>query len=110
MIPVSGQMASAEEGELVETQASVARPVEIEGVGLHSGTRAKVRILPACDDHGIDFLRSDLAEAPIPASFSFLQNSSLATTLARGRGASVATVEHLLSALRGLGIDNARVE
>ena len=68
-----------------------------------------VRIAPAAPDSGILFVRRDLDGASVPARHDFLKSSSLATTLSRGR-ASVSTVEHLLAALRGLGVDNALVE
>lgn len=68
-----------------------------------------MRVLPAGADKGLFFVLRDRGDAEIPASYRFLKSSSLATTLARG-GASVLTVEHLLAALRGLGIDNARIE
>ena len=93
---------------MVETQRTLGRPVEIEGVGLHSGTPAHLTILPAVADSGIVFVRRDRESHEIPAAHRFLQGSSFATTLARG-GLSVSTVEHLLSALTGLGVDNARV-
>jgi UDP-3-O-[3-hydroxymyristoyl] N-acetylglucosamine deacetylase len=66
--------------------------------------------LPASDEYGIEFVRRDLDGEPIPAAHAFLKGSSLATTLARGPENRVSTVEHLLSALHGLGIDNARIE
>ncbi len=94
----------------MKSQGTVARPVEIEGIGLHSGAPAAIRIMPASDDHGIEFVRRDLDAEPIPAAHAFLRGSSLATTLARGPENRVATVEHLLSALHGLGIDNALIE
>jgi UDP-3-O-[3-hydroxymyristoyl] N-acetylglucosamine deacetylase len=68
-----------------------------------------VRILPAPTGHGLVFRRTDLGDATIPATHAFIRDSNLATTLARGE-ASVSTVEHLLAALRGLGIDNALLE
>jgi len=94
---------------MVDSQRTVAGQVEIEGVGLHSGARAAIRILPAAAASGIVFIRRDRGGAEIPARYRYLQDSSFATTLATGT-ASVATVEHLLAALHGLGIDNARIE
>ena len=93
----------------MKRQRTLSRVVEITGDGLHSGVAATVRILPAPADSGLVFVRSDLGGMEIPASHAHVRNSSLATTLARG-SASVATVEHLLAALHGLGVDNARIE
>src|SRR5882672_6564330 len=90
-------------------QRTLKRAVEITGDGLHSGAAATVRILPAPADSGLVFVRADLGGVEIPASHAYVRDSSLATTLARGR-ASVGTVEHLLAALHGLGVDNARIE
>jgi UDP-3-O-[3-hydroxymyristoyl] N-acetylglucosamine deacetylase len=92
------------------TQRTLKRPVACEGVGLHSGARVNLQILPASADHGISFVRTDLAGKPsIPARAEFVVDTSLATTLGRG-AAKVGTVEHLMAALAGLGIDNARIE
>ncbi|HZM71378.1 MAG TPA: UDP-3-O-acyl-N-acetylglucosamine deacetylase [Candidatus Cryosericum sp.] len=90
-------------------QATVKTEFEVRGIGLHSGSPAAVRVLPATADHGFVFVRRDCDGAEIPASYRHLKSSSLATSLARG-GVSVLTVEHLLAALHGLGIDNARIE
>jgi UDP-3-O-[3-hydroxymyristoyl] N-acetylglucosamine deacetylase len=68
-----------------------------------------VRIQPARSHSGIMFVRTDLGGAEIPATGHYLNGSSYATTLARG-AIRISTVEHLLSALNGLGIDNARIE
>jgi UDP-3-O-[3-hydroxymyristoyl] N-acetylglucosamine deacetylase len=76
---------------------------------LHTGARAKLEIQPAAADHGIVFVRTDLPGRPeLPARSEFVVDTSMATTLGVG-GARLSTVEHLMSALAGLGIDNARV-
>jgi len=94
---------------VAQNQKTLGGPVEMEGVGLHSGRRASLRILPGEADGGIIFIRRDLDGAEIPASYRLLNGSNFSTTLCRGP-AVVATVEHLLSALQGLSIDNARIE
>ncbi len=96
-------------GQVMEGQRTLAQPVEIEGVGLHSGSPTRLSILPSGPDKGIVFVWGDRGGLEIPASHRYLKGSSLATTLSRG-SASVSTVEHLLSALHGLGVDNARIE
>ena len=91
-------------------QRTVKRGVVVEGVGLHSGARAQLRLTPAPANHGLVFVRTDLHGLPqIPVRSELVTDTSLATTLGCA-GAKVATVEHLLAALSGLGIDNLRME
>ena len=80
-----------------------------KGQGLHSGKSVTLRVLPAPPNHGIQFKRSDISGHSIPARVEHLAESRLSTTLTRN-GIQIGTVEHLLAALAGLGIDNARVE
>ena len=94
---------------MMEHQKTLARASEIEGVGLHSGRRAWLRLMPSGADSGIVFARRDCGGYEIPATHRYLKGTSFATTLAKG-DVVISTVEHLLSALQGLGIDNARVE
>jgi UDP-3-O-[3-hydroxymyristoyl] N-acetylglucosamine deacetylase len=80
------------------------------GIGLHSGHKVTLAIKPAPADHGIRFYRTDLGGVEIPARVSHLAGRpQLQTGLVSDR-ATVETIEHLLSALRSLGIDNASVE
>jgi UDP-3-O-[3-hydroxymyristoyl] N-acetylglucosamine deacetylase len=80
------------------------------GIGLHSGQKVKMSLKPAPADYGIRFQRTDLGGMEIPAHVSHLgARPNLQTSLANGR-ATVDTVEHLLAALRSLGVDNACVE
>jgi UDP-3-O-[3-hydroxymyristoyl] N-acetylglucosamine deacetylase len=81
----------------------------IEGVGLHTGAWARVTVTPARPGSGIVFVRTDERGVEIPAMHEYVVSTSLATTVSMD-GSSVATVEHLLAALFGLGVDNARVE
>jgi UDP-3-O-[3-hydroxymyristoyl] N-acetylglucosamine deacetylase len=91
-------------------QRTLKTPVSCQGVGLHSGTVVKLVVLPAPVDHGIVFVRTDLeCKVAIPARSEHVVDTSLATTLGKD-GVRVGTVEHLLAALAGLGIDNARIE
>jgi UDP-3-O-[3-hydroxymyristoyl] N-acetylglucosamine deacetylase len=92
-----------------QSQRTLMRSVEGTGVGLHSGARARIRISPGDANSGIVFVRRDLRLVEIPARHELLNGTSLSTTLSRG-AASIATVEHVLSALHGMGVDNARVE
>mgnify|MGYP005815304311 CR=1 FL=1 len=80
------------------------------GVGLHTGARVDLVLRPAAPDTGIVFHRTDLAgSAPIPASATMVGDTRLSSTLRDGE-AVVSTVEHLMSALAGLGIDNLHVD
>jgi len=91
-------------------QRTLKRPTSCEGVGLHSGAKVTLRLIPAPVDHGLLFVRVDLPGKPtIPARADFVVSTALATTLGQG-SARVGTVEHLVSALSGLGIDNVRIE
>lgn len=82
------------------------------GVGLHTGARVAIKLHPAPENTGIVFRRVDLlgAGAEIPARWSHVADSRMCTVLSDGNGISVATVEHLMSAFYGLGIDNVIVE
>ncbi len=94
----------------MDSQATIGRAVEVEGIGLHTGRPVRCRLLPAPPGHGIVFARTDLPGAPaVRASWRHVADTTLATTLADG-AARVATVEHLLAALLGAWIDNVRVE
>lgn len=91
-------------------QVTIRRDVRIEGVGLHSGKPAVITLKPALPNTGILFVRTDLSSpVAIPASFEYVTQTKLATTLGN-KHAEISTVEHLLSAFRLLGIDNAVVE
>lgn len=80
------------------------------GVGLHSGLPTTVRVLPATPGEGRYFVRVDLPQLPIiPASGEYVSQTTLSTELSAG-GATVRTVEHLLAALAGMGVDHARIE
>ena len=91
-------------------QRTVRRVVPCAGIGLHSGRKVTLTLKPAPVDHGIRFRRTDLGGVEIPAHVAYLSPTQcLQTALVRDR-ASVETVEHLLAALRSLGVDNAVVE
>jgi UDP-3-O-[3-hydroxymyristoyl] N-acetylglucosamine deacetylase len=91
-------------------QKTLQRPVEFAGVGLFTGMPSRIRLVPAPKNSGIVFRRIDLPGNPeIPASIDYVAETPRCTCLASGV-ASLRMVEHLLSALSGLGIDNLRVE
>ena len=91
------------------TQKTIRREVGCAGIGLHSGERVNMRLLPAQPGSGIRFRRIDLEGREIAVSIDNLHQTSFATQLTDGV-ASVSTVEHVLSAASGLGIDNLLIE
>lgn len=94
----------------LDTQHTLNKPFTFSGKGLHTGTYSKMTVLPAPAGSGICFHRTDLGpDALIPALAENVSSTARSTTLTCG-DASVATVEHLLSALTGMGVDNALVE
>ena len=91
-------------------QQTIAQSFTLTGVGLHSGEKVTVTVKPASADQGRYFVRADLPNSPqIPATVEVVSQTQMSTELADGE-AKIRTVEHLLSALVGLGIDNARIE
>lgn len=92
------------------SQHTLAAEINLSGVGLHSGVNTHVRVLPAAADQGRYFVRVDLPEQPIiPAKVEAVSQTVLSTQLGFGTSI-VGTVEHLLAALAGSGVDNARIE
>ena len=91
-------------------QQTITEKVSCTGIGLHSGAPVHLTLFPARADSGIVFVRIDTpVPTEIPARAAEVASTAFATTLGRG-DATVATVEHLLAALFGLGIDNVRIE
>ncbi len=95
---------------MTQLQQTLSRSFTFGGKGLHTGNIAKMTINPAPEDYGIRFRRTDMAEdAFIEAVAENVSATTRSTTLTEN-GASVMTVEHLLSALTGMGIDNALID
>lgn len=95
----------------VLNQKTVKNNVSFTGIGLHKGNSATICIKPAEPNTGIIFKRTDLAKDNlIFPNFENVSNTSLNTTISNEAGAKVSTIEHLMGALFGLGIDNALVE
>src|SRR5262245_20016681 len=94
----------------MRAQGTVAGAVEFAGRGLHSGENVKVRVLPAREGTGVEFVRTDLPDAPpIPAHIRYYTTKDRRSHLERG-GHGVDTIEHLLAVCNGLKVDNLRVE
>src|SRR4029079_3477373 len=90
-------------------QTTLATAVETDGVGLHTAVPVHVRLVPAPPDTGYVCRRTDLGVFEIPATVESVAHCGYATTLMR-TGVMLSTVEHLLSALRGLGIAHVYIE
>ena len=93
------------------SQKTINNPVSIKGIGLHTGEPVKIKINPAEPNTGIVFKRTDLNNNNyiIPSVFN-VTNTSFCTTISNEFGVKVSTVEHLMGALFGLGVDNALIE
>ena len=92
-------------------QQTLSKPIVINGVGLHSGVKVKIKLIPADIDFGIKFIRTDLKQNNlVTAIWSNVTSTQLSTTISNNFGVSVSTVEHLMSALSGLHIDNLKIE
>jgi UDP-3-O-[3-hydroxymyristoyl] N-acetylglucosamine deacetylase len=90
-------------------QRTIKRPVHAIGIGVHSGKKVRMTLRPAGENTGILFVRSDLGNQAVRAHAGNVSDTTLATSIAEN-DAQVATVEHLMSALWGLSIDNLIVE
>ena len=94
----------------MQLQQTLTKSYSFEGKGLHTGSIAKMTINPAPADTGIRFRRTDIGEdAVIEALAENVSNTARSTTISKGE-VSVATIEHILSALTGMGVDNALID
>ena len=91
-------------------QKTLENVVHCDGVGLHSGNQVNMSVFPAEPNEGISFVRKDLSGNPvIKACYKNVYDTNLGTSLENKEGIKVKTVEHLMAAFMGLGIDNAKV-
>ena len=91
-------------------QRTIKNPIKAVGVGLHSGTDMTLELLPAPIYACIIFIRTDLdPESSSPAKFEYVRDTTLSTALLK-EGYKIGTIEHLLSAIAGLGIDNCTIK
>ena len=92
-------------------QKTISNKIEFKGIGLHSGLESIIKILPADENYGIIFKRTDLEQNNfIKANFENVSSAILCTTIQNKFNISISTVEHLLAALYITGIDNALIE
>lgn len=93
-------------------QRTIRSAIQFKGIGLHSGKEAVVTLKPAKPDRGIVFYRTDVGggdSVRIPALNRYVTDTELSTTIGR-HGVKIATIEHLMAALWGMGIDNLKIE
>src|SRR4051794_41055503 len=93
-------------------QRTLKNQVSCFGVGLHTGLTIGMTIYPAAENTGIIFIRRDVGEKDgrVPADYRYVTNTMLGTTVSNAQGVKVGTIEHLMAAFWGCGIDNAIVE
>jgi len=96
----------------VNSQKTIKEPIELDGIGLHNGIKVNLRLKPAEANTGIKFKRTDISndENIIEASYKNVSSSALCTKIKNSYGVSVSTIEHLMAAFYGEGIDNVLVE
>ena len=93
------------------TQRTVSKKISIDGIGIHTGLKANLDILPAHPNTGIIFKRVDIKKNNIIIpTYNNVVDATLCTTISNDYGVKVSTIEHLMGAFYGLGIDNAIVE
>ena len=93
-------------------QHTLAHAVTCEGIGLHCGVMVTMVLKPAEENAGITFVRTDVAadKAVIPAQYDLVSDTRLGTSLVNEHGTAVSTIEHLMAALWGAGVDNVTIE
>ena len=93
-------------------QKTLNNPINISGIGLHTGRHVNLSIFPSAPNSGITFKRTDVKEIDniVIPNFQNVSSTSLCTTIENQKGIKVSTIEHLMGALYGIGIDNALIE
>ena len=93
------------------TQKTIKKKISFQGIGVHTGEKVNLNIIPASPNSGIIFKRIDLPRNNIIyPNYNNVTNTTLCTTISNNEGTKVSTIEHLLGALYGLGIDNVIIE
>ena len=93
------------------TQKTIKKKISFQGIGIHTGEKVNLNIIPASPNSGIIFKRIDLPKNNIIyPNYNNVTNTTLCTTISNNEGTKVSTIEHLLGALYGLGIDNVIIE
>ena len=95
---------------MAQNQNTLGGEITFAGKGLHTGARVTMTVHPAPENHGIVFRRTDIEGMPeIPALCDYVTDTSRGTTIERGE-ARVSTIEHIMSALWTMGVDNALID
>ena len=93
------------------TQKTLSKKISLSGIGIHTGTKVNINILPGNPNSGIIFKRIDLQKNNLVfANYSNVVDTTLCTTISNEYGTKVSTIEHLMGAFYGIGIDNALIE
>ena len=93
------------------TQKTISKKISLSGVGIHSGKKAKLNILPGMPNTGIVFKRIDIEKNNLVYPlYNNVIDTTLCTTISNEYGVKVSTIEHLMGALYGIGVDNAVIE
>ena len=93
-----------------QNQQTIKETISISGIGLHSGKQVKMKLVPAEVDQGVKFIRSDKSNNNvINAIWSNVSETVLSTTISNNSKLKISTIEHLMSALSGLHIDNLTI-
>ncbi len=95
-----------------DLQRTIRDHIQLEGVGLHNGIKANLYLKPADDNTGIIFKRTDIEDSKnlIEANYKNVSSTALCTTITNKHGVSISTIEHLMAAFYGEGVDNVIVE
>jgi UDP-3-O-[3-hydroxymyristoyl] N-acetylglucosamine deacetylase len=93
-------------------QSTISKSLRFDGVGLHGGRPVRMTIRPAAPDTGVVFHRVDVTDRDpiVPARWDAVADARLCTVIANAEGVSVSTVEHVMAALAGMGVDNALID
>ena len=93
------------------TQKTISRKISFSGIGIHTGKKVDMNILPSSPNTGITFIRSDiLKNNKVYPLYNNVVDTTLCTTISNEHGVKVSTIEHLMGAFYGIGIDNAIIE
>ena len=93
------------------TQKTISKKISLRGIGIHSGKKANLNILPGMPNTGIVFKRVDLKNNNLVYPlYNNVVDTTLCTTISNDNGVKVSTIEHLMGALYGIGVDNAVIE
>ncbi len=109
MLHIRDELGTASRARSAMRQTSIARPVSLCGIGVHTNAPARLTLNPAPANTGIVFQRAGSVR-PYPARWTNVFDTTLRTALGDANGIAIGTIEHLLAACAGLGIDNLRAE